>query len=141
MQGSRIEALHGILSLALSTVRMDRSTRQAFVKKEIIKKVGCFFVIDEHNCPRRRHRQQQIVDTVTLFGFFRENNLCYRQYNMKMYPGTSYVLGDVDMNTSNASNTNTDMVRIHVFLSHHTGFLRESGREHHVNMVCVFVCI
>lgn len=61
------EPLHCIFSLSLSAVRMDRSTWQAFVEEKIVKKVGCFFIVDKDNRARRRHGQHEIVDTIALF--------------------------------------------------------------------------
>ena len=49
------------------------------------------------------------------------------------------LLHDVEVSTASTTDADADMVFSHVFLCDSTSLLRESGREHHVDMVIIIV--
>ena len=52
-----------------------------------------------------------------------------------------YLLDDVYMRRTGATDTDSNVIFRHVLLRNGTSFLRERGREHHVDMIIVGIRI
>ena len=120
---------------------MNGGTWKTTIVQEIVKEIGCLLVIDKDDRACRRHGQQQVKDAITLLGFIDKKNLESFSFLSAIREHRAYLLGDIDVRRSSSSNTNANVILSHVFLGHSAGFLRKSGREHHVDVIIVIVGI
>lgn len=59
--------LQSIFTLALGAVRVDRGRRKTVVEEKVIDEVRSLLGLDEYQCARGRHGDQEIVKSL-LFG-------------------------------------------------------------------------
>ena len=71
----RGDDLHGIFTLTLSAIGMNRGCRQAQVEEMIVDEVGSFLRFDEDKRTRRWHRDEKIVERLLLHVVFNPNHL------------------------------------------------------------------
>ena len=58
--------IHGILPLALVTLRMDRCGWQTAVVEEVVEQIDLRLRVAEDDRASWLHREQQVVDSITL---------------------------------------------------------------------------
>lgn len=67
--------LQSIFTLTLGSIRVDRGTWQSLIEEIVIKKVGRLLVVDKDYGTRRRHRKEQVKQSLALLGLINEDDL------------------------------------------------------------------
>lgn len=75
--------VQGVLALALGAVRVDGGAGETHVVEVVVDQISLDFGVDEDKCARRRHRQEQVVESLLLEVVLDEYDLgCVRLFLM-----------------------------------------------------------
>jgi hypothetical protein len=117
--------LQGILTLALSAIRMERCRRQTSVVKKVVDHVACLLRIHKDQGALWLAREEQIEQSLILL----------------VVLDVHHSLLDVLVSAAHSTNLDANIVFLHVFLGKPTNRLGEGGREHQVGVISVRVHI
>ena len=115
--------LHGILTLPLRTPTVDEGGGQLAGEKVVVKHLHAGNGVDEDQSATGLVGKEQVKQSLAL-GLLRDKD---------------DVLLEVFVSRTGATNTDAEVVLLHVLASEVAATLREGGREHHVKMIGVVV--
>jgi hypothetical protein len=115
--------LQSIFAFTLSTIRVDRGRRQVLVEQIIVDQICLALGVDKDQRAGGGDAEENVVQSIALQILFNIDN----------------GLGNVFVGGARATHNDAQSLLGHILARNATSFLVEGGREHHVDMIRIFI--
>lgn len=129
-QIAKVKYSHGILSLALGSITMDRSAGETMLIEICIDEIDLRFAVHKDENANRAHAHEKIIESLVLPGFLDVDDLAMQSMSRTSNHharSISYLLFDIEMRAARAANADANIVLIEIVESKLSTFLVEGG--------------